>query len=231
MNPARSATYFLILSALGLGMMFVLALSGTGDASPVDPQERLLVGGAFIVSCVLGISLAVWPGWFRRSGGGGQGPHSKMVAGRGRRGHHPDCDRFETHVLMTKSRALCAGCTGLALGSTASILLTGIYFVLPSGMQPAGFLVLISLGVVFAVTSYVEIAAPARNVFVHVTANALLVVGFFSLVVGTYELSGRLSYGLLGVVISFLLLDTRIQLSSWRHNRICAECRETCKSY
>jgi hypothetical protein len=212
-------------------MIVTLALYETPEADTVDSQEKLLVGGAFIGSCVLGISLAIWPGWFRRSGGGGHGTRGDKTGGRGRLGHHPDCDLFQAHVIWTKGKSLCAGCTGLALGSVASILLTIVYLVLPLDIQPTILHGLMVLGIVLVVVTYIEIVAPARNVLVHVTTNILLVVGFFSLVIGSFQLTGSLAYGLLGVVISFLLLDTRIQLSSWRHNRICANCRESCKVY
>jgi hypothetical protein len=212
-------------------MIVILALYGATEGDSVESHERLLVAGAFMGSCVLGISLAIWPGWFRRSGGGHPGAHGKIAGGRGRLGHHPDCKSFQSHVLRTKARALCAGCTGLALGSLVSILLTSVYVILPLGVQPAILHALIALGILLVIVSYVEIAAPARNVLVHVTANTLLVVGFSSLVIGTFQLTGSLAYGLLAVVISFLLLDTRIQLSNWRHSRVCTDCRESCKSY
>jgi hypothetical protein len=212
-------------------MIVSLALYDSPEADSVDSTERLVVGGVFMGSCALGISLAIWPGWFRKSGRGDHGSRGDTTGGRGRLGHHPDCESFQSHVLKMKAGALCAGCTGLALGSFVSILLTGAYLVRPLDLQSATLHALIALGIVLVVVSFIEIAAPARNVLVHVTANALLVVGFFSLVIGTFQLTGSLAYGLLGVVISFLLLDTRIQLSSWRHSRMCADCRESCKSY
>jgi len=62
-------------------------------------------------------------------------------------------------------------------------------------------------------------------------SNLVMPVGFFLIAIGLLESSGNAAYGLVGVVISFLWLDTRIRLSRRRHIRICSSCGEACKSY
>jgi len=91
--------------------------------------------------------------------------------------------------------------------------------------------ILILLGFVFIILNYTEILMPTRNAFVHVISNAFLVMGFFFIVMGVFELTGSVVAGVVGVIISFLWLDTRIQLSKWRHAVICKNCADSCKAY
>jgi hypothetical protein len=37
--------------------------------------------------------------------------------------------------------------------------------------------------------------------------------------------------GLVGIIICFLWLDTRIQLSRWNHLKTCRRCPKACKSF
>ncbi len=61
--------------------------------------------------------------------------------------------------------------------------------------------------------------------------NALLVVGFALVSIGLLEATGELAWALVGVVLSVLWMDTRIQLSRWNHAAVCALCPEGCVAY
>ncbi len=232
MSQKRTALYLVSFSVIAAAMIVAVSGQRLSMAPPVGMFDRWLVGIAFIASCVFGISLAIRPGWTRR-----------LVAGerydvprendqvRGRRGHHPDCGYFESHTIAWKNRNLCAGCTGLAAGSVASIVLMGLYIALPAGFPGGVAQLLLVLGLVLVGAKYLETALPLDGASARLISNGLLVVGFFLVVVGALEMSGSVVLGIIGVVVSFLFLDTRIQLSRWRHIETCRECTEECKVY
>jgi hypothetical protein len=192
------------------------------------------VGGAFISSCILGISFAIKPNWIRKSikrGRHDENEQQAQMRTRKRQGHHPDCDKFKSHVIKTKNKVICAGCSGLALGSIISIFLTSAYIVLPNKILPTILHIFIILGLVIIILNYIEIVIPIRNAHFHMIFNVFFVISFFLIIIGIFELTGSMIYGIFGVIISFLWLDTRILLSKWRHSEICKNCSETCKVY
>jgi len=79
--------------------------------------------------------------------------------------------------------------------------------------------------------AYFEAAFGTRRPVLHVFANGFMIFGFLLLLVGTMEATGNGISGLLVVSFSFLWMDTRIQLSKWRHSLACEECPESCKVY
>jgi hypothetical protein len=194
----------------------------------------MIAGGAFITSCLLGLSLALRPGWIKRTAGKGYHGASnsrKQSITKRRLGHHPDCSGFKEHVIHTKNKTLCAGCTGLALGSIAAILLMGFYIAIPIRLSHIQLELLALLGIFFIALSFLEIANDKRRPITHVLTNILLVLGFLLLVVVVFEQTASIPFGILTVVISFLFMDTRIQLSSWKHSLTCKNCRSACKAY
>lgn len=231
MSQKRTAISFLILSAFVAGFIIMGALLRPQDPGPIENLEKLLVGGAFIGSAILGIFLAVRPNPIRRLTKEAHEPGGKRFnERRAREGHHPDCEEFRNHVISVDGRALCAGCTGLALGSAVSILLAVVFILLPDGIPQVFIHIFIALGLVFVAFNFAE-AVGSKSAILHLTSNVLLVEGFLLLVFGVFRLTGNAGFGILGVILSFLLLDTRIQLSNWRHVQVCGSCRETCKSY
>jgi hypothetical protein len=79
--------------------------------------------------------------------------------------------------------------------------------------------------------AYVEAAFGRRRPVLHLFANSFMIAGFFLLVVGMMEATGSGFSGLLAISFSFLWIDTRIQLSHWRHSLACDECPGACKMY
>ncbi len=188
----------------------------------------------FITSCIFGISLALYPRWFRRLTKHAthhlNSEKSRKIT-RKYKGHHPDCGNFQSHTIETKNKTLCAGCLGLSIGSIISIVLMIIYMVIIREKAATGFYYVVFLGLIIIGLAYVEIMLPIRHAVVHVISNIFLVLSFFLVTISIFEITGNKIYGMLGVIISFLFLDTRIQLSNWQHARICESCSETCKVY
>lgn len=130
--------------------------------------------------------------------------------------------------MLGKDR--CAGCLGLALGCAISFIAMAAYLLLPNvdaGMAP--LLVLFGLSAVAA--CFVEVAWHPSGPWWHVLSNLLLPVGFLLVTIGVMEVASGTAFGLLAVLMSFLWLDTRVQLSEWRNARVCETCGQLCKSY
>lgn len=78
---------------------------------------------------------------------------------------------------------------------------------------------------------YVESLRQHRRPMLHLLANSLLAPGFALIVIVTLQTTGQLIDGLFAILLCFLWMDTRIQLASWHHYKLCTKCSDTCKSY
>jgi hypothetical protein len=215
--------YYLIFSTIGAALLIVASVVSYSDQNIIHMSDKVVVGGAFIISCIFGIFAAVKPD--RIYPKGGQQSQIKMI------GHHPDCEAFNNHVIKIKNTILCPGCYGLALGCVISILLMSGYIVFPIKIQLIHLYIVVILGMLLIVLNYVEITIPARRAYFHLISNIFLVISFFLIILGILHLTGNMIYGLLAVLISYLWLDTRVQLSVWRHSQVCQNCNESCKVY
>jgi hypothetical protein len=234
LNKKQDVTIYIMLSILGALLLLILLMIPQSETKSTGIIDRMIVGGAFITSCVLGISLALKPRWIKRAAGKGyHGANNRKGRSNTRRrlGHHPDCSGFKDHIIHTKNKTLCAGCTGLALGSIAAILLMGFYIAIAASFPARQLQFYALLGIFFIALSFSEIVNAKRKSITHVITNVLLVLGFLLLVVVVLEQTASIPFGILAVIISFLFIDTRIQLSSWKHSLTCKNCRSTCKAY
>jgi hypothetical protein len=219
---------------MGALFLMLIAWLGFSESGPITLIDKSMVGGAFIASCLFGISLALRPGWTRRSsrvGGHAYIADRRERSGRRMIGHHPDCGRFKGHVLEFRNKMLCSGCTGLASGSIAAIILTIAYIVFEIRIGPEILYSFVLIGILLVVLSFVDIIFSLGKSRLHNGLNIFLVIGFFLVVVGIHQMTGSAAFALIGIIVSFLWLDTRIQLSSLRHREICASCSQPCKAY
>jgi len=229
-----SIRYYVFLSVVAGILVLVMVFPGSSGPPEVTFGTRAVIGGAFIASCLLGISMALKPAWLRRvtkQAGHGSSSAGEEGTRRRRQGHHPDCEHFMGHTVRIGGRVLCGGCTGLLLGSVVSIVGAASYMFLSLNESRAVLLTILGAGLFIVSLCLVEIRIPAREKSVHLMSNMFLVAGFLLVVTSVLELTGDALFGLVAVVLSFLWLDTRIQMSGWRHSEICGSCPETCKAY
>ncbi|NYT12735.1 MAG: hypothetical protein GKC03_09370 [Methanomassiliicoccales archaeon] len=227
----RNVGYFVLLSFIGGICVVIIGWMGSFQAEAVDSWGKLLVGAPFILSCIIGISLAFRPSWIGRmfkSNKNLKGEERKVL--RRVRGHHPDCDRFEGHVVRIDDKTVCTGCLGLAVGAVISIILMIAYMIIPLEFFSPSLYLLLTVGLAMVALSLFE-AAFTRNRFIHILLNILLILGFFLTVMSVFQLSGKPIYSWVVIIISFLWLETRIQIANWRHDRICSSCSEDCKIF
>jgi len=226
--------YYIILSIVAAVLLLILIFLSPLNTNTIGIHDKLFVGGVFISSCIFGISLAFYPRWFRKTTEHAthhlNSKKSRKIT-RKYKGHHPDCGKFKSHTIETKNKTLCAGCLGLSIGSIISIFLTIIYMAITREKVATGLHHIVFLGLIIIGLACIEIMLPIRHAVVHVISNIFLVLSFFIVTISIFQITGDKTYGILSVIISFLFLDTRIQLSNRQHARICEICSETCKMY
>ncbi len=238
MSEPRRVWTLLLLSLVAGVLVLAIALTGVAPEGDVAESDRRALGGALMLVCALGIVSALRPDWRRSVLAGGEGPdgHGSPDAdgplpGPPRRGHHPECEGFASHTLGLLGRVRCAGCTGLAAGAFAVAVLVWLYAVEPSALDPMGGLAMVLAGLsLVALVLGTALVGKVRP-WASLLLNALLVVGFALVSIGLLEATGELAWGLVGVVLSVLWMDTRIQLSRWNHAAVCALCPEGCVAY
>jgi hypothetical protein len=234
LNQKNTTIVYLGLSASGVVLLIIGSLFISPNGGTITLFDRAIVGGAFITSCIIGFSLALKPNWIRGKLGE-KGNKTKYdqdnTKPRARLGHHPDCDGFSSHVIRTNNKTLCAGCLGLAIGSFFGIVLVSFYIFIPRIIDSLQPISVIMTGLLFIGFNFIVVVIKNKSVYLHLISNVFLVVGFFFVVMGILQHSGTISLGILAVILSFLWLDTRIQLSHWYHNKICLMCDDPCKVY
>jgi len=230
----KNIFYYIILSIAAAVLLLILIFLNPLNTTTIEIYDKLFVGGVFIISCIFGISLALYPRWFRRltkhTTPRSNSKKSKKIT-RKYKGHHPDCGNFQSHTIGIKNKTLCAGCLGLSIGAIISIILAIIYIVTIGNESISGFYYVVFIGLIAIGLTYAEIMLPLRHAIVHAISNIFLVLSLFLITIGIFEITGNKIYGTISIIISFLWLDTRIQLSNWKHTRICEHCNETCKMY
>ena len=227
--------YYIFLSALAAILLLILIFFGPTDPNLINFSDRLLIGFIFIICCILGISLALFPGWYkkilktRKKANINKKNVSKNLPKR--KGHHPDCDEFENHVIKINNKTICTGCLGLLMGCIISILLVFLYIVIAEWVASNMFFILFLLGLILIVFNFIEIMFPIRQKNIHIFSNILIIIGFLMIYISVFEITGSITFAILGLIMSFLWLDTRVQLSCYRHTTICSNCKKNCKMY
>jgi len=231
LNQKKNVYYYLTLSIVAVFFILIITLFEPSDDNLFGIYDKFFVTLLFIIICLFGISLAFYPRWYNRSKtdkNTGRIEKQDNKAIRHRKGHHPDCDQFEKHTLKAKNKTICAGCTGLALGSAISVILICIYLFFTVN-YPVFFLLVLGLILVFQI--YLEIILSKRSTIIHTLSNVLHVVGFLLIVISIFEITGSVIYASIAILFSLLFFVTRVQLSCYNHILICKKCEKDCKMY
>jgi len=194
----------------------------------------MFVGVLFILSCIFGVFIAIFPGRLKRfiSYGDIEKNDRKTEASiRELLGHHPDCDGFHAHRIWLFGQHRCAGCMGLFFGAILAIILAIIYILSNSEFSSTSAISIFFGGLILISLIIAEIIISKRNAKIHMISNILLVLGFLMVTVSTLEITGIRGVGLISILLSFLWLDTRIQLANWKHKAICSKCERSCSMY
>jgi hypothetical protein len=141
------------------------------------------------------------------------------------------CGRFDDHIVEWGGRARCAGCTGLLAGAGIGSALTVVYVLYPSVLSGAGGPTLVLTGMALVALDLAVAGTGGAGAWAGLALNALMAVGFALVAIGLLELTGRPDWGLIGVILSALWMDTRIQVSRWNHAAVCSACPRECVAY
>jgi len=224
--------YYISISAAAALLIVLLTIFSQSKINTVIWHDKLILSILIIGGCFFGYSLAFHPGWMKR--------HTKKIENntsvkksikRKIEGHHPDCSKFEKHTILINDKKFCTGCLGLSLGCITAILLVIIYLNFNIIWSSAILYFFIFIGLIMIFLSYIETILPRKRSIFHIITNIVLVLGFLLVTISIFEITGNITYGLIGIILSVLWLDTRIQLSNWRHGLICSKCIEKCKMY
>lgn len=234
MKPSARVFYFLILSAIAACLLLTVAHFAHSQRGHVEESERLAVGGIFIAGCALCISTAIYPNWLRQSWRHLVRKHAETgqeMLVRRYVAHHPDCDSFQSHRIAFGGIEFCSGCFGLMIGSAVSMAMMTVYLFLKPSFTDVRSSLAIAVGLSILSFIYLVSLLQRRGPLVNTAANTCMVPGLFLLTIGMLEITGNLYAGLLAVLFSFLWVDTRIQISQWRHSMTCKLCPSLCKAY
>jgi len=222
-----------MLSIAAIVLILIMVFFKQISSNTIAIGDKLLLAGVFFTSCIFGISIAIYPNWWRKNKQNTYHTSNLQRAATSRsfKGHHPDCSLFKNHIIIIKNKPRCAGCLGLIIGALASIFLMIIYLAITFVLSIIMYYVLLIIGILVLIFVYIEIILVKRQTFVHIILNGLLILSFFIITVSIIEITKNIVYGILTILLCFLWLDTRIHISKYQHQSICNSCKQLCKSY
>jgi hypothetical protein len=207
----RDQLAYVLLAELGLIVVSFVVLM----AKPIYPAQTFPLRAAFGLICGLGIIAGLFPAVLSFS-------RAERRDGEGVSGHHPDCGSFIGHTVNLLGKKRCAGCMGLVLG--ASVSLIGLALEpLGQGVETAfwGGVFLVGLGLA---QHFIDLG----NEWVHLALNILFVVGAWLM----FESVQAIGLGV-DIQVYFLLMTVfwvwaRIRASQWDHVGVCSRCPHAC---
>lgn len=225
------AASMLILSIIGAILVLPLAVF-----KPIaylnSPWRKPLIGSLLALICIAGTSAAIFPrkcikvthrSADREKAKSGNVAFQKVAIDF--KGHHPNCGKFEIHVVHMRGREYCAACIGLSLG--ALIVLAGsllYFFIGCSVMENFGLWAIFAgqIGVTLGLFQF------KSRKFMRLALNTIFVIACFLILAGADSVAGNLLLDLYIISLILYLLFTRILLSRWDHMRTCGKCGFSC---
>ena len=125
MREIKNIFYYLLLSITAIILILIMVLVKPNTTNTNTYVDKLFVAGIFFTSCIFGISIAIYPNWWKKNKQNTNHTSNlkRSKTSRSFQGHHPDCNMFKNHIIIIKNKPRCAGCLGLI---TRSI---NIYFI------------------------------------------------------------------------------------------------------
>ncbi|MBN2600138.1 MAG: hypothetical protein JXA75_06315 [Candidatus Thermoplasmatota archaeon] len=224
---------YLAFSSIAVVLILLFVATASSPSPPLSFLEKLGIAGLFILCCILGISFAFRPNWirryFRRSTNEEENEQPSMK--QSFQGHHPACVPFQNHTIQWRKKTWCAGCLGLFIGLCIAILFMVLYIIYD--VQPTRIVsyLFLLLGWALLAMVYGETLIRSRHAIVHIVINSMLPLSFFFIIIAVGSVTGTFISSFFTILLCFLWLDTRIQLSKRHHRLLCTRCPESCKMF
>ncbi len=233
MKRKKILLVYLLFSSLAIVLLILMAGANPTQTTPGFTTEKLGIAGLFILCCGAGISFTVKPNWVHRFILKSKDEQKKTggPVERSFRGHHPVCQIFQKHTILWRRKTWCAGCLGLFFGLSASSILMVLFIMIDLQLTKTIWYLLLIIGVFIIAVVYTETLHRSKYPTIHVVINSLLPCSFFIITFAVRGITGSFIYSLFTILLCFLWLDTRIQLSKWHHNLLCTRCSESCKMF
>jgi hypothetical protein len=209
------------VALFGLALIPVLAIQ-PNLAQPTFSMRLPIVGGVYIVICMLGILAVFYPAKCKEVFQKSQNPMPQTEkASMQISGHHPNCDKYEPNRIKLQGRVFCAACSGLLAGGVIAVIGAAAYFFLGINFWVGGIWLLV-LGEVMMVLGLIQIRFAG---YVKVVANLVFVVGSLLVLVEADVLVGGILADLYVLGLITFMLWLRILLSEWNNKRTCMMCQ------
>jgi len=142
-------------------------------------------------------------------------------------GHHPKCEGFSNHEFQIGKKTYCAGCMGLLIGASISLVTVSAYFFSQVQLDKEA-IPLIGFGFITVLVGLLIPIFIAGRSAIRLATNAFLILGMSSILVAADTLLHNIQIDLYLIALDILWLTTRISLSQLNHERICANCTQEC---
>lgn len=209
--------YFFITSISGL---FILLFLVFYTSRGIEPVQELMIFAFFILICLIGMLAAVSPSACNAIT---KKPVKDDSSEKKYKGHHPECDEFESHTFNIGKKKLCAGCSGLFTGAAFAVAATIIiiWYGIPISSNMTEFYA----GFFMVLVSFTGIYFWRRSISVaRFTFNLVLVVGSFLILLALAGLKSNLSVQVYYLFLICMWIITRISISEFVHQRVCEDC-------
>jgi len=219
------AAFALSVSLFALVTVVLIGLPhGYGDHEP--STGSLVIGILFGSLCASGMVAALRPGYCFRFIVPGRSDRARDPASRGGTGkptailgHHPDHQKFSSHVFRLGDGVYCVGCTGLFTGGLLSLFGNLGYFF--GGWDlPDGGLLTLNAGAIMVAVSLLQFALAGGNRTIRFAANTIFPPGAFLVLASVDSRSQDTGAVLFVLLVIVFWVLTKVLLSRWNHARI-----------
>lgn len=212
----------LVISAVGMILVLNALENALSSVTQQDPAHLII----FVALCALGAVATLFPRRcspeIRVPGDLHPSRYTDVLSIRVIHGHHSDCSGFSNHEIRLGEKRICAGCLGLLAGSLMAIIVTVTQAIQSIPVPPQSGL--LGLAFIAAGLAY-SVLIPGSPPVLRTALNAFLVTGFALVYLVLTSVRGL---GLMGISLGIFWMYTRIRLSRWSHERLCAGCDEPC---
>ncbi len=236
--------FLIFISFFGLFLLIAMYLWSPPLKTYYILQESLILL-IYTVICILGMFAAIYPSYcqglikFQNKFNIDSLDSNNLISNSPDNinikfeGHHPDCGRFKHHIFNIRGRKYCPGCSGLFIGATIAVVGTLLYFVSLTLGISAPYVqislygqIFFPLGVVMVLLALCMIVFLNMKKELKFTANLVLVLGSFLMLIGIVEVKANLLIEIYFIILVLFWILTRIIISESYHEKICYDCQK-----